>query len=82
MYQNNNTLIRKVDVVTKMSAGLDKPSPHSGDEMINSKKTARQEIAWPRVTQIRRNETFGLDSRSPPEQRSVGGGSGALATLI
>jgi hypothetical protein len=38
MYQNNNRLSRKVDVVTEMTAGHDKPSPRSGDEMTNAKK--------------------------------------------
>jgi hypothetical protein len=38
MYQNDSRLSRKVDVVTEMTAGHDKPSPRSGDEMTNAKK--------------------------------------------
>jgi hypothetical protein len=35
---DDNRLSFKVDVVTEMTAGHDKPSPRSGDEMANARK--------------------------------------------
>ena len=44
MHMNNNRLSRKVDVVTEMTAGHDKPSPRSGDEMTIAKKLPDKKV--------------------------------------
>jgi hypothetical protein len=44
MHQNNNRLSREVQCGYQMTAGHDKPSPRSGDEMTNANKLPEKKL--------------------------------------
>jgi hypothetical protein len=83
MHQNNNRLSREVQCGYQMTAGHDKPSPRSGDEMTNAKKLPDKKLlGFPASHDCVETKLLGWIRGVLRSNDQLVEAPGALATLI